>query len=218
MKGLVLNLKGNYATFRKPFTTTSATTYRTIHAPAVRGLVGAIMGIDRSELFERTNNMRIAIEVCNKVEKDTQSSNLNSLKKGWGDRFPSNIEFLRNVEYNIYISWEDAQLEKLKQVLESRQFVYTPFLGNSQYGAKASLVSEIEFEKCGACEVVTLAPMSEVCLKDISDDILVEKLPVSINERREYDSFVKVCFPIGTDMKYDGDNSYKVNDKCIVFI
>ena len=52
MKCLVFKVRGDYARFRKSYTTTSALTYLLIHPVAVRGLIGAMLGIDREKLYE----------------------------------------------------------------------------------------------------------------------------------------------------------------------
>ena len=108
MKCLVFKVRGDYARFRKSYTTTSALTYLLIHPVAVRGLIGAMLGIDREKLYEKTKDIEVAIQVVNQVRKDMQSFNLVNMKPNDKIfRFPSNIEFLRNVEYRIFIKAED---------------------------------------------------------------------------------------------------------------
>ena len=98
MKALIFKLKGDYARFRCPYSTTSALSYSSIHPIAVKGLIGAIMGIDYSELFEYSKDIKIGIQVLNQVKKDTQSFNLVPMIKNNGSpTFPSRIEFLRDV-------------------------------------------------------------------------------------------------------------------------
>ena len=111
MKCLVFKVRGDYARFRKSYTTTSALTYLLIHPVAVRGLIGAMLGIDREKLYEKTKDIEVAIQVVNQVRKDMQSFNLVNMKPNDKIfRFPSNIEFLRNVEYRIFIKAEDKTL------------------------------------------------------------------------------------------------------------
>lgn len=76
MKCLVFKVRGDYARFRKSYTTTSALTYLLIHPVAVRGLIGAMLGIDREKLYEKTKDIEVAIQVVNQVRKDMQSFNL----------------------------------------------------------------------------------------------------------------------------------------------
>ena len=63
MKCLVFKVRGDYARFRKSYTTTSALTYLLIHPVAVRGLIGAMLGIDREKLYEKTKDIEVAIIV-----------------------------------------------------------------------------------------------------------------------------------------------------------
>ena len=115
MKALIFKATGDFARFRCSYTTTSALTYSVIHPIAVKGLIGAIMGIDYAELFEYTKGMKIAIEVLNPLKKDTQSFNLVPQSGGNGAAtFPSRVEFLRDVSYRItVIDDEDELLEAL---------------------------------------------------------------------------------------------------------
>ena len=52
MKSIVFKVRGDYARFRKSYTTTSALTYLVMHPVAIRGMIGAILGIDKSQLYE----------------------------------------------------------------------------------------------------------------------------------------------------------------------
>ena len=98
MKCLVFKVRGDYARFRKSYTTTSALTYLLIHPVAVRGLIGAVLGINREELYEKTKDIKVAVQVINEIKKDMQSFNLINMKSSDKIfRFPSNVEFLRDV-------------------------------------------------------------------------------------------------------------------------
>lgn len=218
MDGLIIKVKGNYATFRKPFTTTSTNSYSIIHPPAIKGLIGAIMGIDRSEIYSRTKDMQIGIEVCNPIKKSTQSSNLTRLDKSWGERFPSNIEFLRDVEYNIYLKWNQDEIDKLVNILKNRQFVYNPYLGNSQYNAKIELLEECTITKISECKTKSVIELEYANLDVIGDCLIIEKIPLSINFEREYDLFKKVCFSVGDSLDYTGDKAYKFGEHSVVLL
>ena len=54
MKCIVFRVRGDYARFRKAYTTTSALTYLVMHPVAVKGMLGAILGIDKKDLYEET--------------------------------------------------------------------------------------------------------------------------------------------------------------------
>ena len=127
MKCLVFKVRGDYARFRKSYTTTSALTYLLIHPVAVRGLIGAMLGIDREKLYEKTKDIEVAIQVVNQVRKDMQSFNLVNMKPNDKIfRFPSNIEFLRNVEYRIFIKAEDKTLYEIDNCIKQWEYIFTP--------------------------------------------------------------------------------------------
>ena len=147
MKCLVFKVRGDYARFRKSYTTTSALTYLLIHPVAVRGLIGAMLGIDREKLYEKTKDIEVAIQVVNQVRKDMQSFNLVNMKPNDKIfRFPSNIEFLRNVEYRIFIKAEDKTLYEIDNCIKQGEYIFTPYLGSSEHIAK------IEYEGIYNCE------------------------------------------------------------------
>ena len=147
MKCLVFKVRGDYARFRKSYTTTSALTYLLIHPVAVRGLIGAMLGIDREKLYEKTKDIEVAIQVVNQVRKDMQSFNLVNMKPNDKIfRFPSNIEFLRNVEYRIFIKAEDKTLYEVDNCIKQGEYIFTPYLGSSEHIAK------IDYEGIYNCE------------------------------------------------------------------
>ena len=132
MKCLVFKVRGDYARFRKSYTTTSALTYLLIHPVAVRGMIGAILGINREKLYEKTKDIEVAVQVINKIRKDMQSFNLINMKSNDKIfRFPSNVEFLRDVEYRLFIKSDENIISELEKSLKQGEFVFTPYLGAS---------------------------------------------------------------------------------------
>ncbi|MGL5150978.1 MAG: type I-B CRISPR-associated protein Cas5b, partial [Clostridium sp.] len=130
MKVLTFTVKGDFARFRIPYTTTSALSYSLIHPIAIKGLIGAIMGIDYKDLFEYTEGMEVGIQVLNPLNKDTQSFNLvPQTGANNSPNFQSRVEFLRNVKYRIFLSSTDEKLKKIENVMKERSFQFTPYLG-----------------------------------------------------------------------------------------
>ena len=126
MKCLVFKVRGDYARFRKSYTTTSALTYLLIHPVAVRGMIGAILGINREKLYEKTKDIEVAVQVINKIRKDMQSFNLINMKSNDKIfRFPSNVEFLRDVEYRLFIKSDENIISELEKSLKQGEFVFT---------------------------------------------------------------------------------------------
>ena len=93
MNCISFRAKSSYARFRKAYTTTSTLTYLLMPPTAARGLIGAILGVDRVDLYNVTKKLDIAIEVVNDINKDTQSFNLSIMNNESSNSFsyPSNI-------------------------------------------------------------------------------------------------------------------------------
>jgi CRISPR-associated protein Cas5h len=94
MKGLAFIIKGSIAHFRRPDTTATHLTYPFITPTAVKGLVGAILGI--SDFVTRD---KIGIELLHPVR--TVAQQMSMLGKDGGGVFnrPTTIELLVNPNY-----------------------------------------------------------------------------------------------------------------------
>lgn len=223
MKSVVFRVSGDYARFRKSYTTTSALTYLVMHPIAIRGMIGAILGIDKEELYEKTKDIEIGIQVLNPVRKDMQSFNLINMKSSDTIfRFPSNVEFLRDVEYRVFIKCEDNMLNQIKDVLISREFVFTPYLGASEHIAKLEYENEYEviFLNKDHYEVSTVVDQ-DVCNIDFDYDnitIYTDNIPVKNSKTREYTEYKKIIFSINKPLKVEGQGIYKVGEYNVMFL
>ena len=196
MDCLVFRAKSGYAKFRKPYTTTSALTFLCIHPPAVKGLIGAVMGIDKTDLYKESSNLKIGIQVLSPVRKDMQTLKLVSMK---AERdlfsFPVNAEFLRDPEYRIFVSWLPDKLDELEERLNKQQPVFTPYLGVSEYIAKLSYESRCDAEIInGANSVESIIPSRFINIQHSDYRIFTDNIPVCNNEKREYTGYEKVLF------------------------
>lgn len=198
MKSLVFTAESSYARFRCPHTTTSALTFLTIHPIAVKGLIGAVMGIDYKELFEFTEHMKIGIQVLNPVYKDMQSFNLIAQEHNNGaPNFQSRVEFLRDVKYRIFMLDDQKKLEEISNKLICHEYVFTPYLGASEHVAYLSfegLVDIIEqSEECAD----TIIPKSHVNVGKIQNQqIYMDRIPTKNNLQREYIEYNNIAFSV----------------------
>lgn len=220
MKAIVFTLKGEFARFRLSYTTTSALSYSVIHPIAVRGLIGAIMGIDYNELYKYTKNMKIAIQVLNPVLKDTQSFNLIPQTGSNGAaNFQSRVEFLRNVKYRIFLMDKEEKLNSIEEVMKSRKFQFTPYLGASEHIAK------VDYEGIYNCESLEKGSLSDTLilreeLDEIKDykAIYFDRIPVENSQIREYTKYEKVAFTVGEKIKTKNIQLYKVGNFNVYFL
>jgi len=185
-------IKGKYGRFRRPYTTTSALSYSVIPPPQAKSILAAYLGIDRKYLYETIKNWKIAVEINNTIKKDTQSFNLTS-NKGGLFRFPSNIEFLRDLNYTIYLYSQDKIPEFPKEP------VFTPYLGCSEFICQIKVEKLLEFKAISDLQVETksIIPVEQFTIIDIetSGQIFTDTIPVEINAQREYIKYVKVFYP-----------------------
>lgn len=123
MKGLTFTIKGSLAHFRRPDTTATHLTYPFITPTAVKGLVGAVLGI--SDFVTRD---KIGIELLHPVR--TVAQQMSMLGKDGGSVFnrPTTIELIVNPNYRIYYFGEEYT-EDLIHFLSQEKAVYSTYLG-----------------------------------------------------------------------------------------
>ena len=224
MKCLVFKVRGDYARFRKSYTTTSALTYLLIHPVAVRGLIGAVLGINREELYEKTKDIKVAVQVINEIKKDMQSFNLINMKSSDKIfRFPSNVEFLRDVEYRLFIKSDENIISELEKSLKQGEFVFTPYLGASEHIAKIEYEGVYNCEKLpnGNHQVISAVDLESNTIDFGDDDIMLttDNIPIDNDKNREYIKYKKVIFATGENkISVNTDNCYKVGEYNVVFL
>lgn len=224
MKCLVFKVRGDYARFRKSYTTTSALTYLLIHPVAVRGLIGAMLGIDREMLYEKTKDIEVSIQVINQVRKDMQSFNLVNMKANDKIfRFPSNVEFLRNVEYRIFIKTDDKILYEIDNCIKKGEYIFTPYLGSSEHIAKIEYEGIYNCEKLnmGNHKVISAIPLNKNKIDFGDSDILLmtDNIPTKRDINREYIEYKKVIFATNENtINVETENCYKVGGYNVIFI
>ncbi|MGV8146960.1 MAG: type I-B CRISPR-associated protein Cas5b [Alkaliphilus sp.] len=221
-KCVVFTVQGEFARFRKPYTTTSALTFTTAHPIAVKGLLGAMLGIDKTELYEKTKDYKIGISVLNPVKKDMQSFNLLTMKGKGLFRFPSNVEFLRSVAYRIFVACEDEAVVKIEKVLKSKEFVFTPYLGASEHIASVKYEGVINVENFAGTvsKVDTVIPTESIQLDMdmVTGHMYSEVIPVRNDILREYKEYKKVFFSTESNLLFGEINDvYKVGEYNVYF-
>lgn len=154
-KLLVFDIGSEYGHFRKFNTTTSPLTYSIPTRPAITGLLGAILGIERefsvgkypngvipvSEVFAK-NEANIAVQLMSPVKKVNIAFNLLDTEKTPASFFNikqrTQIEFelLKDPSFRLFISLKDATVfkELINRIQENRTY-FTPYLGLSQFTA-----------------------------------------------------------------------------------
>lgn len=154
-KVLVFDLSGEYGHFRKFNTTTSPLTYPMPPLPALAGIFGAVLGIERetspgvfpsgvvplNELFS-PEKMSVAIQMLNPVKKTRMAFNLLDTEKvaqsffNIKNRTQIEFELLKEPAFRIFFQHSDEQIfQTLAKRIKAKQYHFTPYLGLSQFAA-----------------------------------------------------------------------------------
>lgn len=153
-KLLAFDIWGDYAYFRRGFTTTSTISFPFPSRTTVAGLVSSILGFERDSYYDIFNedNSKIGINILNPVKKTRFNLNyintkvgfyLNDINPKQGLRTQVRAEFLKDPKFRIYISLNDNDLmDELFDLLYNHQSIYTPYLGISECIANFELVGD----------------------------------------------------------------------------
>ena len=156
MKLISFKISGAFAAFRDPSVTSNQTVYYIPSKSAVVGILGAMIGIKRSESLgeiyskefqEFFKNTKIGIQFKSEnPKKVTFFTNHRSLEKP--KTKPFKTELLENPQYIIYVITDDENHKKLSNAIKNNKFMFSPYLGHAYCQAKIS-----DFKEIGAEEI-----------------------------------------------------------------
>ncbi len=155
-KVLIFDVWGNYAHFRRFYTTTSPLTFPFPPRTTLCGLVGAIIGLEKenNEYLKHftLDKASIGLRLLNPVKKMMIAENLIHTKNAKGpgmnlikERTQIGFEFLKDPKFRIYFHHADENIyEQLKENLLNHKSTYTPCLGLSENIANFMFVGEFK--------------------------------------------------------------------------
>lgn len=138
MKLISFRISGTFAAFRDPSVTSNQTVYYIPSKSAIIGMLGAIIGIRRSdklgELYGEEyqkffKKVKIGLQFESEPEKVTFFTNHRSLKED--KTKPFKTELLKNPTYTIYVSANEENNRKISNSITRNEFVYSPYLGHA---------------------------------------------------------------------------------------
>lgn len=145
-KVVSFRLTGEFAAFKDPSVTTNQTVSYIPSKMAVVGILGAMLGVPRSEKFtERYSpryldllaKVKIGIAVTAKSEKTVFYTNHRSFKEA--KTKPVKSELLVRPQYTIYVFSEDQDIvDQLFSRASQGEFVFPPYLGHAYCPAMVS--------------------------------------------------------------------------------
>lgn len=202
----IFTVRGQFAHWRKWFTTTSALTYSFPPRTSVIGMVGAILGIPREKVAEvfKTNDTRIAVCPLRPIVKERLPEKWRQtpprIVKGRFDpakmdeSFQENLEVIRRPHYRIVFWHRDEDLMKgLRGRLRQKRWVYPPCLGIMGFLADVEwegddAAYEIEVERA---DIISVLPLDEAMAKavDLSESEALfreERVPNEVSSARTF--------------------------------
>ena len=214
-KVLVFDIWGDYAHFRKNYSTSSPLTYSFPPRTALSGLIGAIAGLDKEGYFRyfSKDEAWIGCKILEPVKKVRISENLIDTKKSKikintksktgilriKNRFRVRFELVKAPKYRIYFSYsEDQFFDRLRDLIANHQSVYTPCLGLSHHICNFQFVGEFRLKKCGEdfSFIDSVIPSKCILEVDFNEGMkyFSEVMPNVMGEAREVTEYSEVLF------------------------
>jgi len=203
---IVFDVWGDYAHFRKNYSTSSPLTYSFPPRTALSGLIGAIAGLDKSDYFSWffRGNASIGCKILNPVKKVRIGENLIDTKSALKmhlikNRTQIRFEFVKDPKYRIYF-WhsDEAFYRKVKNMLLGHQSVYTPCLGLSQLVCNFDYVGEYELRALedGVHEIDSVIPGKFISEPDFEEgkEYFCEVMPCEMGSEREVTNYQEILF------------------------
>ncbi|MDI6618631.1 MAG: type I-B CRISPR-associated protein Cas5b [Clostridiales bacterium] len=231
MDALIFDVFGDFGHFRKFYTTSSPLTFSFPPPPTVKGMLGAIEGIDKNEYLNvfNSNYCKIGIRIMNPVKKLRMGLNLINTKdnfwtpvkkKNHEARTQVKTEFLKDPAFRIYFVHEDKSLfDDITHKIKKHNNVYTLSLGLSEMIADYRYAGLCELKEIHDCDVdiQTILPM-----QDITDDMIYfesgkkyfkENIPVDMDDKRVVSSYQDIIYEIdGKSIRAHVERCWEVSD------
>jgi len=203
---IVFDVWGDYAHFRKNYSTSSPLTYSFPPRTALSGLIGAIAGLDKSDYFCNffRNGALIGCRIMSPVKKVRIGENLIDTKSALKmhlikNRTQIRFEFVKDPKYRIYFTHSDEEFyKKILKMLSSHQSIYTPCLGLSQLICNFEYVGEYELVAAGeeVQEISSVVPGKFIQETEFEEgkEYFSEVMPCEMGEAREVTDYREILF------------------------
>jgi len=116
MKAFQLEIKGNWAQFRKAETNNNPLSHDFMTKTAFVGLMGAVLGIERQQMKKQfpllCDGLLFGLQVNNEVIKQSWGFTFRSISHAW-EKAPKQMEFIKNPNYTIIIGLKDENCTDL---------------------------------------------------------------------------------------------------------
>ncbi len=213
---LIFDVWGDYAHFRRFYTTTSPLTFPIPPRTALCGLIGAIIGLEKEnneylKYFTLDKaSIGLKIDKGHPLKKIMIAENLIHTKNARGpgmnlidDRTRIRFEFLKDPKYRIYFYHIDNGIyQQLKENLINHKSVYTPCLGLSENIANFAFVGEFKAQSKTSRDYVqinSVLPIEKIAEKEginfnIEGRYFSIRVPIELNSDRVVTKYSDIFF------------------------
>lgn len=154
MKAAQLMIEGNWAHFKKPETNNNPLTHDFITKTALIGMIGAVLGKERSEmrpLFPQlSEDILYCVQVVNAVKKESWGFTLRKAVNLF-EKAPKQMEFLKSPKFLVSIGLSGIRstdlFREFVEMIKNNNSNFTPVLGLHNCPANLSLASEGEYSE-----------------------------------------------------------------------
>lgn len=153
MRGFLLDIKGNWAHYRKPETNNNPLTHDFITKTALLGLMGAVLGIERKEMAQLfpqfSEDLLYGVYIKTAVKKESWAFTLRYVVDFF-QKAPKQMEFLKNPENRVALALKDERsaeyFDAFQRAIQTQEARFTPILGLHNCPAELSFVMAGEFQ------------------------------------------------------------------------
>jgi len=237
-KIIAFNIKSTLGSFQRPRSNNNSSTFHIIPKSALIGLICGIIGLDRE--FMKNNNMykilseklKYNIILCSpfqkKIWKEYKYNHANIIQKEDRPRYsPSFYEKLVNINYNVYLLYDDNDIELQKILynfitnIKNNVYVFPPYMGMRNFMCDIKYINEFiptknngDFITKGFCTNFNIQ-------KDIStNDIIYDDIPTLNTSYLAFDnnSYKKIYFNGNCGNINANGIYYKIENELLEFI
>jgi len=191
-KCLVFDIFGDFAHFKRIYTTTSAYSYLVPPKTTLIGIIGAILGYSKDEYYKLFDKIEIGLRIL--FDPKTIIIKQNYLKTDGSYDFKTGkikertqipVEFIKNPKYRIYLKINDNEIyNTLKEFLSKKKSYYTIYLGISECISNYKYIGEFEIECLKNNYSDTIVPEEFFSKAKLENIICIESLPILIDKNR----------------------------------
>jgi CRISPR-associated protein Cas5h len=142
MKGVVFDIEGRFAHFRKFYTNSSSLSYSLPPRTTVEGLIASFLGYERDSYYVKMSSEKLHIAVKKNLPTRSITQTLNYIKAISVSKINAPDEHTQipfevitgcddeyKVSYRVYAASDEDYMDELQDRLVQNKFVYPPSLG-----------------------------------------------------------------------------------------